>query len=152
MGVIISSWWGQGDFTDRALPLMLDIADHYGIKIAFHIETYDGRTAESLADDIHYLYDQYGDHSAFFWTTETSRFSPDERPKGLFFIWASAVPDGNSPVVSPEYWQETIDTLHNENPGTIVLTDQNDPDWITHGHFDGSYNYGVLDVDQVGYK
>ena len=152
VGVIISSWWGQGNFTDRALPLMLDIADHYGIKIAFHIEPYGGRTAESLADDIHYLYDKYGDYPAFFWTTETSLFSLDDRPKGLFFIWASVVPDDNSPGVSSEYWQETMDTLHNENPGAIVLTDQNDPVWITLGHFDGSYNYGVLDADQVGYK
>jgi len=33
-----------------------------------------------------------------------------------------------------------------------VLTDQNDPYWIINGHFDGSYNYGVLETDQVGYK
>lgn len=152
VGVIISSWWGQRVPTDRALPLMLDIADHYGIKIAFHIEPYGGRTAERLANDIHYIYDQYGDHPAFFWTTETSRYSPDDRPKGLFFIWASAVPDTDSAVVAPEYWQEVMDILHNENPGAIVLTDQNDPYWVINGHFDGSYNYGVLETDQVGYK
>lgn len=151
VGVIISSWWGQGDPTDKALPLILDIADHYGIKVAFHIESYGGRTAESLANDIHYIYDRYGNHSAFFWTTESSRYSPDDRPKGLFFIWASVVPDGDSPVISPEYWQEVLDILHNENPGAIVLTDQIDPYWVINGHFDGSYNYGVLEVDQVGY-
>lgn len=49
VGVIISSWWGKGDHTDRALPLMLDIAEHYGIKIAMHIEPYSERTAKSLA-------------------------------------------------------------------------------------------------------
>ncbi|MEA3325769.1 MAG: hypothetical protein U9R53_00400 [Chloroflexota bacterium] len=152
VGIIISSWWGQGESSDRILRLMFDIADHYGIKIAFHIEPYGARTAESLADDIQYIYDRYGNYPAFFWTTETSCFSLDDRPKGLFFIWASAVPDGNSPVVSPDYWQETIDTIHNKNPGAIILTDQNDSNWINHGHFDGSYNYGVLDVDQVGYK
>jgi len=31
VGLIISSWWGKGGPTDRALPLMLDVADHYGI-------------------------------------------------------------------------------------------------------------------------
>ena len=152
VGVIISSWWGQGDNTDRALPLMFDIADHYGLKIAFHIEPYGGRTAAKLAEDIHYLYNKYGNHPAFFWTTETSLYSKDDRPKGLFFIWASVLPNESSPFVTPNYWQKMMDTLHKENPGAIVLTDENNPIWITRGHFDGSYNYGVLDSDKVGYK
>jgi hypothetical protein len=152
VGLIISSWWGQGDPTDRALPLMLDVADHYGVKIAFHIENYGGRTAESLIDDVHYIYDRYGDHPAFFWTNETSRYSSDDLPKGLFFLWASVAPDGDSPAVEPSYWQGTLDTLHVENPGAIVLTDQNDPRWVVEGHFDGAYKYGVLDTDQSGYN
>jgi len=153
VGVIISSWWGRGDATDRALPLMFDIADHYGLKIAFHIEPYGSRSAEKLADDIHYIYDNYGDLPAFFWTTETSLFSQDDRPKGLFFLWATVnAADDASKIVPLTYWQKTMDALHNENPGVIVLTDQNDPVWITRSHFDGSYNYGVLDTDKVGYK
>jgi hypothetical protein len=151
VGVIISSWWGRGDYTDKALPLMLDIADHYGIKIAFHIEPYGGRSAADLAYDVQYLVDKYGNHPAFFWTTDTSLYSPDDRKKALFFIWASVTPDSNSTVVSPDYWRETLDALHNADPGAIVLTDQNDPIWITQGHFDGSYKYGVLDADQTGY-
>lgn len=152
VGVIISSWWGRYDHTDRALPLMLDIADHYGIKIAFHIEPYSGRTTATLARDLHYIMDTYGDHPAFFWTTRTSLFSPGGQKKGLFFIWASATPDSDSPVVSPDYWRETLDALHGGDPGAIVLTDQNDPVWITESHFDGSYNYGVLESDEVGYS
>jgi len=152
VGVIISSWWGQGDDTDRALPVMFDIADHYGLKIAFHIEPYGGRTAEKLADDIHYIYDKYGDHPAFFWTTETSLYNKNDRPKGLFFIWATVnAADDPSKIVPLTYWQKMMDTLHKQNPGAIVLTDQNDPTWITRSHFDGSYNYGVLDSDKVGY-
>ncbi len=153
VGVIISSWWGQGDATDRALPLMFDIADHYGLKIAFHIEPYGGRSAERLAEDIHYIYDKYGDLPAFFWTTETSLFSKDDCPKGLFFIWTTVnAANEASKIVPLRYWRGTMDTLHSQNPGAIVLTDQNDPAWIIKSHFDGSYNYGVLDSDKVGYK
>jgi glycoprotein endo-alpha-1,2-mannosidase len=152
VGVIISSWWGRGDATDRALPLMFDIADHYGLKIAFHIEPYSGRSAERLAEDIQYIYDKYGSHPAFFWTTETSLYSKDDRPKGLFFIWATVnAANDASKIVPLTYWQKMMDTLHKQNPGAIVLTDQNDPSWITRNHFDGSYNYGVLDSDKVGY-
>ena len=152
VGFIISSWWGKNERSDRILELMFDVADRYGIKIAFHIEPYDGRSAEQLGEDIEYIYNQYGDLPAFFWTTETSCYSPDDRPKGLFFMWASVVPDGNSAGVSPDYWQKAIDDIHQKLPGSIILTDQNDPRWITEGHFDGSYNYGVLDADQVGYN
>lgn len=150
VGLIISSWWGKYDRTDTALPLMLDIADHYGIKIAFHIEPYSGRTAANLMRDIHYIYDQYGSHPAFYWTTETSRYSTGGQPKGLFFLWATVVSDSDN-IVSPDYWQEALDTLHSEDPGAIVVTDQNDPAWVTESHFDGSYKYGVLDADESGY-
>jgi len=151
VGLIISSWWGKGGPTDRALPLMLDVADHYGIKIAFHIEPYGGRTATSLISDIRYIYNHYGEHPAFFWTTDTSLYSPESQPKGLFFLWASVVSDSDH-AVPQNYWKEALDTLHTGDPGAIVITDQNDPAWVLESHFDGSYNYGVLDTDQVGYN
>lgn len=151
VGLIISSWWGKYNRTDEALPLMLDIADHYGIKIAFHIEPYSGRSAANLMRDIRYIYDQYGSHPAFYWTTDTSRYSPEGQPKGLFFLWASVVSDADH-VVPQDYWQEALDTLHAEDPGAIVITDQNDPAWVTGSHFDGSYKYGVLDSDPSGYN
>jgi glycoprotein endo-alpha-1,2-mannosidase len=152
VGLIISSWWGKFNRTDTALPLMLDIADHYGIKVAFHIEPYSGRTANNLMRDIRYIYDQYGSHPAFYWTTDTSRYSPGDQPKGLFFLWATVVPDNDKPPVAHDYWKDALDTLHSEDPGAIVITDQNDPAWVIESHFDGSYNYGVLDADQVGYN
>ncbi len=151
VGLIISSWWGKYDRTDTALPLMLDIADHYGIKIAFHIEPYSGRSAANLMRDIRYIYDQYGSHPAFYWTTETSRYSPESQPKGLFFLWASVVSDSDK-FVPQDYWKDALDTLHAEDPGAIVITDQNDPAWVTGSHFDGSYKYGVLDADESGYN
>ena len=152
VGLIISSWWGKGDPTDRALPQMLDIADHYGIKIGFHIEPYGGRTANSLVTDIRYIYDHYGQHPAFFWTTETSRYSPENQAKGLFFLWATVVSDQSKPPVAQDYWMKALDILHADDPGAIVITDNNDPAWVLESHFDGAYNYGVLDVDQVGYN
>ncbi|MCJ7647830.1 MAG: hypothetical protein MUP85_04395, partial [Candidatus Lokiarchaeota archaeon] len=54
--VIVSSWWGQRSREDQAVPLLLDIAERYGIKVAFHIEPYDGRTGARLVNDINYLY------------------------------------------------------------------------------------------------
>jgi hypothetical protein len=151
VGLIISSWWGRNDPTDNALPLILDVADYYGIKVAIHIEPYDGRSAERLILDINYLLAQYGDYPAFYWTNETSCFNSGEQPKGLFFLWNSMAPENGTGPVDPDYWLEAMDSLHSQEPGVVVLTDQANNRWVTSGHFDGAYSYVVLDIDEVGY-
>jgi glycoprotein endo-alpha-1,2-mannosidase len=153
VGVIISSWWGRQSNENVAVPLLLEMGERYGIKVAFHIENYGGRSANRLVQDIKYLYQNYSEHPAFFRTTTSSRWSPDDRPKGLFFLWASVAPDGESPAVEPSYWQEALDEIHALPDGGLVITDQNSSQWIDQGHFDGSYNYGVLSFNlESGYK
>src|SRR5687768_2742836 len=73
VGVIITSWWGQGSREDQVVPLLLQAAGKYGIKVAFHIEPYNARTAVSLVSDIRYLYERYGSNQAFFRSSATSR-------------------------------------------------------------------------------
>ena len=147
VGLIISSWWGQRGREDRAVPLLLDIAEQYGIQVAFHIEPYGGRTAASLVRDVQYIYRLYGDHPAFYRTTATSRWSPDDRAKGLFYLWSSRFPDSDSDSVEPSYWQEAVDEIHALPEGGIVLADETASEWVDSGHFDGLYNYGVLNED-----
>jgi glycoprotein endo-alpha-1,2-mannosidase len=144
VGVIISSWWGQRSREDQAVALILDVAETYGIKVAFHIEPYPGRTADTLVSDIKYIYRQYGDHPAFCRTTASSRWSPDSRSKGLFFVWAISVPDTESPPIEPSYWQEAMDTIHNLPDGAIVIANATEGYWVDGGHFDGLYNYATL--------
>lgn len=152
VGVLVSSWWGVGSREDQVVPLLLDTAQRYGLKVAFHIEPYGGRTAQRLVEDIQYIYQRYGAHPAFFRTTAPSRWSPDERSKGLFYLWAARFPDGDSPPVEAEYWRPAIDQIHELPDGGIVLADENEARWVDEGHFDGSYNYGVLDIDERGYN
>jgi hypothetical protein len=150
VGVIISSWWGQRSREDQAVPLLLNVAEDYGIKVAFHIEPYAGRTADMLVDDIKYLYRHYGDHPAFFRTTTSSRWSPDTRPKGLFFAWAITVPDTESPAVDATYWQEAMDTIHSLPDGALVIANATEGYWVDGGHFDGLYNYATLHLKDSG--
>ncbi|MBN1263881.1 MAG: hypothetical protein JXA25_00200 [Anaerolineales bacterium] len=147
VGVIVSSWWGRYSPSDEAVFMMLDIADQYGIKVAFHIEPYGGRTDASLLYDVKYIYDKYGEHPAFFRTAETSRWSMEDKHKGLFYLWSSISPSNEVGQVEPDYWQEALDEIHALPDGGIVLADQTTPDWVLEGHFDGSYNYGVLNQD-----
>jgi hypothetical protein len=146
VGLIVTSWWGKGSREDQVTPLLLEMGERYGVKVAFHIEPYGGRTADSLVGDIRYIYERYGAHPAFFRTTAPSRWSPDERSKGLFYLWAARFPDGDSPPVEPEYWRPAIDQIHALPDGGIVLADENEARWVDGGRFDGLYNYGVLDI------
>ena len=63
--VLVYSWWGRNGREDQLVRRTMDSADRYGIKVAFHIEPYGGRTAASVKNDIIYIYDTYGNHPAF---------------------------------------------------------------------------------------
>ncbi|NIM95991.1 MAG: hypothetical protein GTO18_20010 [Anaerolineales bacterium] len=141
VGTIIISWMGQGSREDQALPHILDLADEYRIKVAFHLVPREDRSAEQLLDDVKFLYDQYGNHPAFYRTQEESRWSPDNRWKGLFFLCDVSAPYPGSDPVGPEYWLEALIGIHSLPDGGLVIANSKDASWIDGGHFDGLYNY-----------
>lgn len=72
IGVLCVSWWGQSKsdsqlqhldgYTDSVVALLLDTAAKYGLKICFHHEPYQGRSADSVKQDLIYIIDKYGNH------------------------------------------------------------------------------------------
>ncbi|MGA9192504.1 MAG: protein kinase [Anaerolineales bacterium] len=146
VGVVITSWWGPGDRTDQAVPMLLEIADHYGLKVAFHIEPSDDRSADNLIDRISYIIDQYGGSPAFFRTSEPSRWISNPEPKGLFFLFDPYHQPGNDGEPVPEYWTGALDSIHDANLG-VVLASTPDIQWSQEGHFDGLYNYAYVGPD-----
>lgn len=150
VGVIIVSWWGQGGREERPIPVLLQMAERYGIKVAFHIEPYHGRTADKLISDVQYLYNKYGSHPAFFRSTATSRYSPGDGPKPMFFVWAIGSPDSETAPVNAEYWQGALDAIHALPQGALIIANTLEGSWITGGHFDGLYNYATLHLDRDG--
>ncbi len=149
VGVIVSSWWGRTSIEEQAVPLLLEMGERYGIQVAFHLEPYSGRTSVTLVSDVKYLYTKYGDHPAFYRTTAASRWSPDDRPKGLFFLWASGYASFDEPAVEAEYWREAMDTIHALPDGGLVIADDFGSAFAEAGHFDGSYSYAVLGADEA---
>ena len=147
IGVIITSWWGQGSGEDQAVPLLLQTAERYGIKVAFHIEPYNGRTPESLVSDIQYLYQKYGGSPAFFRSAATSRYSPSDQPKGMFFVWS--IQDQATKDFS--YWQKALDEIHALPGSGLVIANSLEAGWIEGSHFDGLYNYATLHLEQDGF-
>jgi glycoprotein endo-alpha-1,2-mannosidase len=149
VGVIISSWWGQGSKEDQAVPLILKMAERYGIKVTFHIEPYSGRTAEGLVNDVKYLYKKYGNSPAFFRSNASSRYSPGDKPKGMFFVWSIEFRETGKPVQA-NYWLSAIDAIHALPEGGLVIANTLQGSWVNGGHFDGLYNYVTLHTDQNG--
>ena len=145
IGVIITSWWGQGSREDQVVPLLLRTAEQYGIKVAFHIEPYNGRTPESLVSDINYLYEQYGGSPAFFSSNATSRYSPSDQSKGMFFVWSIQ----DQGIQDFSFWQKALDEIHARPEGGLVIANSLKAEWIADSHFDGLYNYASLHLEKT---
>ncbi len=150
VGVIIVSWWGPGSREDSAVPLILPIAEHYGIRVAFHIEPYSGRTADGLLADVKYLYQKYGSSPAFFYSTASSAYSTGNQPKGMFFVWDVGEQESGKYPVQATYWKPALDAIHALPAGGLVIGCTTDGSWVGDGHFDGLYNYITLHLDQEG--
>ena len=150
IGVIISSWWGSGSYEDRAVPLLLEMAERYGIKVAFHIEPYSNRSDRSLVNDIKYLYAQYGESPAFFRSTASTRYSPGDQEKGMFFVWSIGYDQENRTPLTPDYWLSAMDTIHALPEGALIIAESRQGNWIDDAHVDGLYNYITIHLEADG--
>jgi hypothetical protein len=55
VGTVIASWWGRGSLEDRRLPAVVAAARAHGLRVAAHLEPYEGRSVASTASDVAYL-------------------------------------------------------------------------------------------------
>ncbi|XP_053310536.1 glycoprotein endo-alpha-1,2-mannosidase-like protein [Spea bombifrons] len=90
VGVLVLSWYPpgtadeNGEAVEDLVPLILDAAHRYNIKVAFHIQPYKGRDDHTLHENIKYIIDNFGSHAAFYrYKTSTSKSLP------LFYIYDS---------------------------------------------------------------
>ena len=143
VGVVVVSWWGKTDvsnwnsYIDQSVPLILDKANAYGLKVAWHIEPYDEpylkRTANTVKDDIIYIYDTYGSHPAFFKDSEKGN-------RAVFYIFESSGGNGAIPVAD---WATMLDSIRGTEYDSIVMAQTTDISIVSAGHFDGFYTYAV---------
>jgi glycoprotein endo-alpha-1,2-mannosidase len=52
---IVVSWWGRGSAEDARLPLVASAARRHHLTVAVHVEPYDGRSPQTLAQDLPYV-------------------------------------------------------------------------------------------------
>jgi glycoprotein endo-alpha-1,2-mannosidase len=130
-GVIVTSWWGQGSYEDNLAPVILSSAAKYGIKVAWHLEPYGGRTAESTVSDINYINSRYGGSPAFYRDAAHGN-------RSAFYVFESLrITDWTA--------------LDQVRSSSIVLAQTTDTTKV--GHFGGMYTYdGIAGATAPGWK
>ncbi|MCP3994158.1 MAG: hypothetical protein GY722_03700, partial [bacterium] len=122
---------------DQQVPTILDAAERYGLSVAFVINQYGGRSIGNLPASVEYLYEQYGDHPAFFTTEEVSPHQGNNS-KGLFLLLDPF--SGSTSAASAGDWAAATEAIHELPRGGIVLVEATDPDLVLSDGFDGLFN------------
>jgi hypothetical protein len=135
IGVVIASWWGRGSREDQAIPELLASAQAHGLRVAFHIEPYAGRTASSVKMDIQYIYNQYGSSAGFLRVDATGNVTTTGR--GVFYVYDSL-------LTSALDWRRMLDNIRGTPTDAVVLSETSDMSHIDIAHFDGLYTYDAL--------
>ncbi|RZQ60622.1 glycoside hydrolase family 99 protein [Amycolatopsis suaedae] len=131
VGTLVYSWWGRGSYEDGLAAGVLAAAARYGLKVAWHLEPYAGRTAQSTVDDVRYIVGRYGSSPAFYRDA-----AHGNRP--AFYVFESLRVADWAPLAAVR-------------PEAIVLAQTTDLSKVT--HFGGIYTYDVLaSQNPVGWK
>ena len=138
IGVLVLSWYPpglsdpNGRSVDEIVPKLLDEADKVGIKLALHIEPFEGRDANSLRQNLTYVHATYGSHPAFYkW-----------KGKPMYYIY-------DSYMVSAKEWARLLRpdgdiTIRGTKLDAYViglLVEQKHKNDLKFGGFDGFYTY-----------
>jgi len=154
IGTMVLSWWGREGKTDgegQSTPLSMlqtffEEAAPHNVKIAFHLEPYDGRTEDSVREDIQYLLDNFGDKEALFRVDASHlKFSNRKGSVPVFYVYDSYhIPSSNwARILNPD----TPNTIRNTKFDAVMLSLYISPTesdtLVLNGFFDGVYTYFV---------
>ena len=148
IGVIVVSWlpWKQADPNGRpidlVLPLILNTAVKYRIKVALHFEPYQERSAVSVRKDIEYIIMKYAEHPAMF----KYSLMDGSKPLPVVYIY-------DSYMISDSEWARlftrngdlTVRSTEFDIIAISLLTKQSEQDFVLRGGFDGFYTYFATD-------
>lgn len=135
IGVVVLSWWGKDDFTDQSVGTLLDTANAYGLKVAFHIEP-SYKTVVEFRSLLEYISSRYLQHPAIY------RMAG----KPLYYLY-------NSFQLNYEEWQSLLNpdsssSLRNTPLDGVFIglwTTGFDGEFAVKSGFDGFYTYFASD-------
>lgn len=133
---LIASWWGEGSFEDRGMPLLLDAASRHGLTATAYYEKIAGEDAASrkvaAIADLNYLLKQYASHTAWM----------RAEGKPVLFVYSRALHQ-----LSPAEVAVCHHAGRHDNPGGVTLVaDALDPKYVA--AFDGANAYNITGQTQ----
>ena len=135
IGVVAISWWGEGSFSVRSVDTYLDIADKYGLKIAFHIEPI-YKTRDEFLNHLKYITAHYAQHPAFYKLHNKPFYYLYDSYKLNYRIWQSMLnPDSTA----------TIRNTPLDGVFISLWTLRLDGEFTVKSGFDGFYTYFASD-------
>lgn len=162
IGVIVVAWYPpgrsdsnggtkqqeEGPFSfDSLMSPLLDAAHAHDIRIAVHIEPYEGRTAESTLRDVRYITARYGKHPALaraprpLINTPERRGIARKRTLPLMYVYDSyRIPSSEWALALRQLWGTPSDAVL---LGLVCERDQMETNLA--GGFDGMYTYFAAD-------
>ncbi|KMQ59367.1 alpha-mannosidase [Chryseobacterium angstadtii] len=131
VGVVILSWLGKDSFVDKSITRYLDMADQFGLKVAFHIEPF-YKSVDELREQLSYLVKTYSRHHAFY----------KKNGKPLYYVY-------DSYKISPQEWSELLSKNGTKTVRNTELDGFYIGLWVEKEHsaffetsgFDGFYTY-----------
>lgn len=142
IGVVAVSWYPpglrdeNGPQSDRMVPILLNIAQKYNLKICLHVEPYENRTPENFREYLKYVLDTYGKHPAYYKVRRGNRNLP------LFYVY-------DSYQVSPQQWSRlfsrkgdlTVRDTELDGIFIALLVEMKHRSDVKRAMFDGFYTY-----------
>lgn len=122
----IVSWWGHGNYEDRAMPTILDVCSEFGLSACIYYEQTVGDTS-ATAKDIAKVLNRYGGHSAYL----------KVKSKPVVFVYVRALNE-----LGLIGWHKTLGLINDQyEKGVTAIGDQ-----LSYGSarvFDGIHTYNT---------
>jgi len=123
---LIATWWGQGQYHDPALKVVLEEAAESSTKITVYYEVVPKSGVDGVVDDFRYILTNYGKHPGFF--------RVDDLP--VIFVYGRAMGQLNT-----EQWAEVLQKTRAEHE-VLLIADTGSAELIE--LFDGGHTYNPV--------
>ena len=151
------SWYPAGLSDDEGpppypvIPVLLDAALEYGVKITLHIEPYKGRTPQSVRDDLQYIHTHYTQHPSFYKLEDVDRSSGEKRLLPLIYIYDSYLSEAREwAKVFKKSGSLSVRGRECDCIAIALLVERSHMQFAVDGGFDGVYTYFAADGFSFG--
>lgn len=153
IGVVVVSWWGQGDYTDKCMWEILEAANIEGLKVTI-MRDYRYQSPEQFKEDVKYIFNTYTQHQAFWKIIRPSKYSPNtEKTRPVIFQWKH-LQEPPTGVYYDREWRNVYDEIHKKYYSSIIIPNASEyyPEKMDDWHSDGLMTWATVNRDLKKYK